>query len=126
MEFASFVSVLAILIALGALWLASDALRRLDAHSQSIVNAHVKPVRTEVDKISDKLHSLQKAVASIDKLEKNADERFSAYGETLEALKADVSLINKDLEALDQSIPGRYRTKVATPPAKAKDTPSIQ
>lgn len=126
MDFGMFVSLVAIAIALGALWVAGDALGKIEDQTQVLLQSHIHPLRADVQKITQHLNKIQKTIGSADGTEKDLQHQFTRQVETVTDLVDKVDKLRQDLEALDHSVPGRYRIAPGQKASKSKVDPSFQ
>jgi len=103
------VSFLALTTALGALWMASNALKNTEENLQEFTNnilreneKNRKSMMTEVTKTS-------KSLADIKKNAKNATEQINSHSKAIKELQLKVAMLEENLSDLDQSIPKQYR-----------------
>ena len=93
-------------IALIALWMVSDVLKKVELRNEQIVKTHIQPLRREVNDIDDKLQKLAKVVAAGETRQKATD---GAAAEQIIAFETQLKTIASEIQALDQSIPKQYR-----------------
>jgi len=126
MDFGMFISLVAIAIALGALWVAGDALGKIEDQSQVILQSHIQPLRADVQKITQHLNTIQKSIGSANGTEKDLQHRFTRQDEIVAELEDRVVKLRQDLDAFDKSIPGRYRVALGQKATKSRVDPSFQ
>lgn len=126
MDFAMFTSLVAIAIALGALWVAGDALGKIEDQTQVFLKSHIHPLRADVQNITQHLNKIQKNMSRANELEKNIQNQFANQMESVADLADKVDKLHQDLYALDQSVPGRYRTTSGQKAIKSQSDPSFQ
>ncbi|PCI38957.1 MAG: hypothetical protein COB46_10025 [Rhodospirillaceae bacterium] len=126
MDFGMFISLVAIAIALGALWVAGDALGKIEDQTQVILQSHIQPLRADVQKITQHLNKIQKSIGSANGTEKDLQHRFTRQDEIVAELEDRVVKLRQDLDAFDKSIPGRYRVAPGRKATKSRVDPSFQ
>jgi len=123
MGFATVVSVLGFGIALVALWLVSDVIKKVETQNEKFVRAHIATLRGELRETESALAKAVKAIKAMDANTENTDKRINDHTKALEDTRARIAKVAEDLSHLDRSIPARYRARVAAPKeAVAQDT----
>ncbi|MDH5188340.1 MAG: hypothetical protein OEW37_05220 [Rhodospirillaceae bacterium] len=108
MGIAEILAVLAFLVAMVALWLVSDVLKKVEAQNEKFISAHIRSIRSDINEFDDKLHNMKKAIKIIDeKITVTDAEILQQSG----AAKETAAKLEKKLLELDQSIPQRFREK---------------
>ena len=110
MDFAVFISLVSVAIAMGALWVAGEALGKIEDQNQIFLQSHIQPLRTEVKKISKKLNTVQQRVGDVDGIEQELQKEFSGHTKMIEEIEQKLTEIRRDLDMIDHSVPDRYRT----------------
>lgn len=123
MGFATIVSVLGFGIALVALWLVSDVIKKVETQNEKFVRAHIATLREEMRETDSALAKAVKAIKAIDANTETTDKRISDHTQAIEDTRARIGKVAEDLSYLDRSIPARYRARVvAAKEAVAQDT----
>ncbi len=113
MAFSTIVAVLAFFIAMVALWLASDMVKKIENQNEKFVRAHISTIREELREMDKVVHKTNRAVKSQDSVQSTMDSRLNDHTKALQDLKDHVARLSTHLEELDGSIPQRYRSRVA-------------
>ena len=113
MGIAEILAVLAFFVAMIALWLVSDVLKKVESQNEKFVTAHIRSLRTELGEYDDRLRKFTKAM-------KLMEDRMSAsevaQQQQATAMGDNVKKLEKKLNDLDRSIPQRFREKSTAPP----------
>lgn len=103
------IGVIAVFIAMVALWLASDTLKKVDNQNQKFVEVYIKKLRAEVaearnetDKMYRSVKALEDKAAALHVKHENDSARLQKLTESVQTLQAALS-------QLDESIPQRLR-----------------
>ncbi len=120
MEIATVVAFLAFFIALVALWLTSDVLKKVESQNEKFLRAHLKGLQKNIKEISIKLHALQSDADRLGASAATADQRINDHTKAIDHARACLAKLNTDVEFLDRSIPQRYRTIAPKPHDNAK------
>ncbi|MCK5546943.1 MAG: hypothetical protein KAI27_06180 [Rhodospirillaceae bacterium] len=108
MGIAEILAVLAFFVAMIALWLVSDVLKKIESQNEKFISTHIKVIRTDLSDFDDRLRNFTKAMKLMeDKLKSN--EKYSH--EQVAAMTGNIKNLEKKLSDLDQSIPQRFREK---------------
>ena len=126
MEFATIIAVLAFGIAMIALWLVSDVIKKVENQNEKFVKAHISVLREEMRDMDKQLHQVARAVKTGAEGQAGLDKRLNEHTKLLEALQGRTAEVSQALDDLDHSIPQRYRARVAAKDEKPKAKPSIQ
>jgi len=108
MGIAEILAVLAFFVAMVALWLVSDVLKKIEAQNEKFISAHIKSIRLDINELEDKALGMGRALKLVD------EKATTAGTETLQqitAFRETVGNLEKKLLELDQSIPQRFREK---------------
>ncbi|MCK5167036.1 MAG: hypothetical protein KAQ66_06940, partial [Rhodospirillaceae bacterium] len=62
MGIAEILAVLAFFVAMIALWLVSDVLKKIESQNEKFVNSHIKSIRAELSDYDDRLRKFTKAM----------------------------------------------------------------
>jgi len=125
MALATILAVLAFAIALVALWLTSDIVKKVEGQNEKFVRAHISSLREEIrelDKTLSKTTRLSKSQAEVQVI---VDKHLAEHNKAIDDVRERIGVLNEHLDDLDRSIPARYRVRVVKPDAKG-DKPSIQ
>ncbi len=113
MGIAEILAVLAFFVAMVALWLVSDVLKKIESQNEKFISTHIKSIRADLSDFDDRLRKFTKAMKLMeDKLKSNEDYAL----EQTTATQANLKKLEKKLSDLDQSIPQRFREKPAVRP----------
>ena len=126
MGFATIIAVIAFFIAMIALWLVSDVIKKVEHQNEKFVKAHISVLREEMRDMDKRLHQVARAVKTDAEGQVGLDKRLNEHTKLLEALKNRIAEVSQALDDLDHSIPRRYRARVAAKDEKPKAKPSIQ
>ncbi len=126
MGFATIIAVIAFFIAMIALWLVSDVIKKVEHQNEKFVKAHISVLREEMRDMDKRLHQVARAVKTDAEGQVGLDKRLNEHTKLLEALKNRTAEVSQALDDLDHSIPQRYRARVAAKDEKPKAKPSIQ
>lgn len=113
MGFATIVSILGIGIALVALWLVSDVIKKVENQNEKFIRAHIATLREEVRGTDSALAKAVKAIKVLDTSAEDTDKRINDHTKTLEDTRSRIAKVADDLSLLDRSIPARYRARIA-------------
>lgn len=125
MALATIIAVLAFAIALVALWLTSDIVKKVEGQNEKFVKAHIASLREEIRDLDKTLNKATRATQGQTEVQTVLDKRLSDHAKEVSELRERLALLNEQMEDLDRSIPSRYRVRVVKPDAKG-DKPSIQ
>lgn len=131
MGFATIIAFLGLGIALVALWLVSDVLKKVENQNEKFLRAHIATIRDEIRSTDKDVAKLAKAVNVLTENTTLTDKRISDHTKDFENVRARISKVAEDLDMLDRSVPQRYRIRVVAPsdaeskPA-AKTKPTVQ
>jgi len=126
MEFATIIAVLAFCIAMTALWLVSDVIKKVEGQNEKFVKAHISVLREEMREMDKNVHKVAHAIATSTTQSADLDGRLNDHTKLLDGLKSRTAEVSQHLQDLDNSIPQRFRARVAAKDEKAKPKPSIQ
>lgn len=113
MGIAEILAVLAFFVAMVALWLVSDVLKKIESQNEKFIGTHIKSIRADLNDYDDRLRKFTKAMKMIeDKIKSNENYALEQTTTTLENIKK----LEKKLSDLDRSIPQRFREKSAVRP----------
>jgi len=125
MALATIIAVLAFAIALVALWLTSDIVKKVEGQNEKFVKAHISSLREEIRELEKTLSKTTRAAQAQTEVQIATDKRLNDHIKAFDEIRERLALLNEHLEDLDRSIPSRYRVRVVKPDAKG-DKPSIQ
>ncbi|MDH5488895.1 MAG: hypothetical protein OEX17_03090 [Rhodospirillaceae bacterium] len=108
MGIAEILAVLAFFVAMVALWLVSDVLKKVDAQNEKFISAHIRAIRADINEFDDKLQNFSKALKLLEEKIKSTDAEILQQSG---AAKETINKLEKKLLELDQSIPQRFREK---------------
>jgi|GEM_PF-1442872 len=129
MALATIIAVLAFAIALVALWLTSDIVKKVEGQNEKFVKAHIASLREEIRELEKTLNKTSQAIKGHTEVQGVMDKRLNDHTTELSDMRARAALVHEQLEELDRSIPSRYRVRVvkSEPSTSSKgQKPSIQ
>lgn len=123
MGFATIISVLGFGIALVALWLVSDVIKKVETQNEKFIRAHIAALREEMRETDSALANAVKSIKAMDTNAETTDKRINDHTKAIEDTRARIAKVAEDLSHLDRSIPARYRARVvASKEAVSQDT----
>lgn len=127
MALATIVAGLALFVALMALWLTSDMMKKVENQNEKFVRAHIKSLRDEIRELDTSLGKVTRSVRALEEVRGGVDKRINEHTLAIDDLRPRIAKVAEDLEVLDRSIPPRYRARVVPakeegPVVKAKTT----
>jgi len=129
MALATIIAVLAFAIALVALWLTSDIVKKVEGQNEKFIKAHISALREETREMDKMLHKVNRAAKGQTEVQVVLDKRLNDHTKELSELRERIALVSDQLEELDRSIPPRYRVRVVKsdlPASNKSQKPSIQ
>lgn len=120
MGFVTVLALLAFCIAMVALWLTSDMIKKVESQNEKFVRAHIKTLRDEISDVEKNLVKLVKRMSSADESIAATDKRLNEHTKDIDALRARLAALSEEMETLDHSIPQRYRARVVKSAASGK------
>lgn len=126
MGLATIFALLAFFVAMIALWLTSETVKKVENQNEKFVRSHIATLREEMREIDKALTKTTRMAKSHDEGQATLDKRLNEHTKALDDLRERLALMSTQLEELDRSIPSRYRVRVAKPDPKGGDKPSIQ
>ena len=126
MGLATIIALLAFLIAMVALWLTSDVVKKVEHQNEKFVRAHINTIREEMREMDKSLRTVITSVKEVADQQGGLDSRLNDHTKDLDAIKARFVQLIQEMESLDRSIPARYRTQVVAKDDKGKAKPSLQ
>ncbi|HEY9080585.1 hypothetical protein [Magnetovibrio sp.] len=129
MALATILAVLAFAIALVALWLTSDIVKKVEGQNEKFLRAHLSSLREEIRDLDKALGKTTKISKGHTEVQVLFDKRLNDHTKELSDIRERIALLADQFEELDRSIPSRYRVRVvkADPtPAGKSQKPSIQ
>ena len=124
MSFATIVAVLGFAIALVALWLVSDVIKKVENQNEKFVRAHIAVIRDEIRNTDKEVTKLAQAIKSLMDNVGAIDKRLNGTNTDFDNVRARITKVAEDLDLLDRSIPQRIRVRVVPPKeAETKDEP---
>lgn len=103
------ISVLAILISLAAIWMASDLLKRSEASHREFYMANVKAVKDAVTDFKASQEAMLRRLADLERQAAATAEKADRAEARVAALENALRGLAEGLAALDRSIPQRFR-----------------
>lgn len=126
MALTTIIALLGFFIALVALWLASDILKKVESQNEKFVRMHITSLREEVKAMDALVRQAARSTKAQGDTQKDMGKRLTDQAKALDGLQARFSVVGAHLEALDRSIPQRYRVSVEKDENKSAEKPSIQ
>lgn len=121
MGFAEIIGSLAMLVALAALWLVSDVMKKLDEQNRVFVETHIVKIR---DTVADCVRRTDSIIKEMQALEKKGEAMNQLKAETekgMAALAKAIRDVSDQVSKLDRSIPQKYRAGGKQPGAAANE-----
>ncbi|MCR4378973.1 MAG: hypothetical protein NUV50_12880 [Rhodospirillales bacterium] len=115
MSFATIVAVLGFGIALVALWLVSDVIKKVESQNEKFIRAHIAVLRDEIRTTDKEVTKLAQAVKSLMDNVGTVDKRLNGTSTDFDNVRARITKVAEDLDLLDRSIPQRLRVRVVPP-----------
>ena len=103
------VAILAFLIAMVALWLVSDIIKKVEMKLGGFVQAHITPIREEIRSTNQ---ALSRIVEDVKKLTKSVT--------TIDTMDSRIAKVTEDIDKLSRSIAQRHRDGVVQPEEASK------
>lgn len=131
MGLATIIAILGFAIALVALWLVSDVLKKVEGQNEKFLRAHIATLREEMRATDSAVAKVSKAVKVLADSIEVTDKRLNEHTTDIGGARERISKVAEDLDLLDRSIPQRYRARVVAPgeadkKAAAKPKPTVQ
>lgn len=115
MSFATIVAVLGFGIALVALWLVSDVIKKVESQNEKFIRAHIAVIRDEIRTTDKEVTKLAQAVKSLMDNIGTIDKRLNGTSTDFDNVRARITKVAEDLDLLDRSLPQRLRVRVVPP-----------
>jgi len=115
MSFATIVAVLGFAIALVALWLVSDVIKKVENQNEKFVRAHIAVIRDEIRTTDKEVTKLAHAIKSLMDNVGTIDKRLNGTSTDFDNVRARITKVAEDLDLLDRSLPQRLRVRVVPP-----------
>lgn len=126
MGFATIVAILAFFIALVALWLTSDIIKKVENQNEKFVRSHMSTIREELRDMDKMLHKTMRVTKQQIEGQSEFDKRLNDHTNAFESVNARLMELSQKVEELDRSIPQRYRVRTVKEKVKSVAKPSIQ
>jgi len=114
--FSEILALLALAVALVALYLVADAIKKAEGENRRLLETQLGDIRRKMEKtaravlaLEEKGRELEKSVAGLHPLMDERAQEIRALNEELDDLRV-------RLTALDRSIPPKFRTHIVSPP----------
>ena len=125
------IAVLGMGIALVALWLVSDVIKKVETQNDKFLRAHLSTIREEMRETDRMVAKVEKVAKALIEGQAGMDKRISDHTTDIENTRARITKVAEDLDLLDRSIPPRFRARVVVPneaekKAVAKPKPTVQ
>ena len=95
----------ALVVALVAVWLATEAAKKVGSQNEELVKVHISGVKKSLQESNKAIKGLGERLATLEKEIKTLNKA----GEAVPALKGEMEKIKSELSALDSSIPENIR-----------------
>ena len=95
----------ALVVALLAVWLATEAAKKVGSQNEELVKVHISGVKKGLQESNKAIKGLGERLATLEKEIKTLNKA----GEAVPALKGEMEKIKSELSALDSSIPENIR-----------------
>ena len=105
----SILGVVALFVALAALWFVSDVVKRIERQSQQLLETHVRAVKEAVEACESRIKGVEKDAAETARQNADLVKKGAETKQSLIELGTVVEKIRIDLETLDASIPASHR-----------------
>ncbi len=110
---AEIASIIAIFVALGALFLASQAFKQVGGSFDDFTKKMAKLVRDAQNDFAAQTQKVEKQVASIERDLKAIDKMSRDQAEKINTLQQRMNVLEHELQSLTDSIPKQYRRQPA-------------
>ena len=111
---AEIASVIAVVVALGALFLASQAYKQVGGSFDDFTKKMVKHVSEAQSEFAQQTQKIEKKMVSIERDMKVIDKTAQDQSEKLNTLLQRVNVLEHELQSLTDSIPKQYRRQAVT------------
>ncbi|MEG3620096.1 hypothetical protein V5T82_16650 [Magnetovibrio sp. PR-2] len=130
MAFATVLAVIAFFVAMVALWLTSDIVKKVQSQNDQFIRSQVTGLREQLRELDAVVSKTYRASQRQDNVQAGLEQRLNDHTKVMGAMKAQISTLTTQLDDLDRSVPSRYRVRIAKSDAKETDKsaskPSIQ
>ena len=130
MAFATILAVIAFFVAMVALWLASDIVKKVHSQNEQFVRSHIAGLRDELREMDKVIVKANRAAKQQENAQAGLEQRLDDHTKAMQMLKDQINGLTSHVEDLDRSIPSRYRVRIAKGEAKQAEKqaskPSIQ
>lgn len=126
MGLATIISALSFFIAMLALWLTSDIVKKVENQNEKFMRAHVTSLRDEMREMDKMLHKTTRLAQQMEQGQVALTQGRTEHATAIRALQDQMMLVTAKLDDLDQSIPQRYRVKSLKADPKPAQKASIQ
>ncbi len=97
----------ALVVALVAVWLATEAAKKVGSQNEELVKVHISGVKKGLQESNKAIKVLGERLVALEKEIKTLNKA----GEAVPALKGEMEKIKSELSALDSSIPEKFRAR---------------
>ena len=111
---AEIASVIAVVVSLGALFLASQAFKQVGGSFDDFTKKMAKYVSSAQNEFAQQTQKVEKKVISIERDLKAIDKNAQDHAEKLNTLVQRVNVLEHELQSLIDSIPKQYRRQAVT------------
>ena len=101
------VSVFALVVALVAVWLATEAAKKVESQNEELVKVHISGVKKGLRESNKAIKDLGERLTILEK----EIQFLNKAGEAVPALKGEMEKLRSELSALDSSIPEQFRAR---------------
>ncbi|TCS61664.1 hypothetical protein [Varunaivibrio sulfuroxidans] len=103
------IGTIAVFIAMVALWLASDTLKKVDNQNQKFVELYIKKLRAEVAEARNETDKMSRAIKTLEDKAGALHVKHENDSARLKKLSDNVQTLQDAFSQLDESIPQRLR-----------------
>lgn len=129
MTIGTIMAIMALFIAFIALWLVSDVLKKVESQNEKFLRAHIKTLRDEMRDIDSTVVKMKRTLSRVEEGVVSAEKLVNEHGPRLDDLANRLAVTAEKLDALDESIPNRFRQRVVKPKegdAQPQAKPTVQ
>lgn len=111
MGLSTIVAFLSFFVAMIALWLASDVVKRVESQNEKFLHAHLKNFRKNMKEMSSALRVLETNLGRVENNTHTEDQRINEHTKAIDEVSAGLAKLRADTELFERSIPQRYRNR---------------
>lgn len=105
----SILGVVALFVALAALWFVNDVVKRIERQSQQLLEAHLKGIKESVEECESGIKALEKKAAESNRHMSDLSQKHKEIQEEIAGNRAVIDKLRMDFDALDRCIPASLR-----------------